>query len=237
MSCIKNSLLSIAFIAFSISAIGQAAPDSNGFTIKTEATNLKADSLKDGKWMEYLDANSHVTPDTNAPYYRLTIYKKGIPYGIVRGYTRKGMQCVKITYRNGKKNGLSQTYEKGKVITSTPYNNDSIDGVAKEFYESGGIKSEITYTHNKKNGVAKGYYEDGKLMTVDTNVNDMQNGVMIVYYESGKMRRKVNHLNGKLNGMILGYYETGAVKYEIPCSNDVSGTVRNFDESGNEIKL
>ena len=237
MNYIRIRLLEVALLAFTINAMGQAAPDSNGFTAKAEATNLRTDSLKVGKWLEYLDASSRVTPDTNAPFYRLTIYKKGQPYGIVRGYTKKGMQCYKITYRDGKRNGFSQTYEKGRVITSTPYTNDSIDGIAKEFYESGGLKSEVTYVHNKKNGVARGYYEDGKLMTVDTNVNDMQNGVMIVYYESGKMRRKVNHVNGKLNGMIMGYYETGIVKYEIPCSNDVSGTVRNFDETGNEIKL
>jgi hypothetical protein len=58
----------------------------NGFTNKAEAKNEFRDSLKDGKWFEYVDSTQTYTTDTNAPYYSLTIYKTGKRYGIARIY-------------------------------------------------------------------------------------------------------------------------------------------------------
>ena len=89
----------IISLSFSLIAFGQA--DSLGFINKAEAKNLMVNGLKEGKWVEYLDFKGRTTSDTNAPDYMLTIYKKGVPIGIVRWYTKLQTLEQKVYYNDG----------------------------------------------------------------------------------------------------------------------------------------
>jgi len=42
---------------------------------------------------------------------------------------------------------------------------ESKDGVIKEYYESGKLKSEANYKNGKKDGIEKLYYDSGQLMS------------------------------------------------------------------------
>ena len=89
--------------------------------------------------------DDEVTTDTNAPFYRLTFYVSGKPFGIVRGYFKTGELRARTPYKDGKKNGIEKVYYKsGKIWQETPYINDKVDehGVVKKYYENGGIEDE-----------------------------------------------------------------------------------------------
>jgi antitoxin component YwqK of YwqJK toxin-antitoxin module len=88
------------------STVQQNLPDS-GFTNKAEAKNQMVKGKKEGKWVEY-DSDSHSIDfggynrrlkDTgrNSLYYRLIIYKTGVPYGIVRDYLKNGRLYLEET--------------------------------------------------------------------------------------------------------------------------------------------
>ncbi|HSY75402.1 MAG TPA: hypothetical protein VK890_01020 [Bacteroidia bacterium] len=131
-------LLTVAFACILLSATAQ-----NGFTDKTLAQNgFTKDSTKQGYWIEYLDENEQVTTDTaEEAYYTLTIYKAGIPTGMVREY-----------------------YKSGKIRNETPYTTDGhIDGIAKGYFESGVISTMTPYVYGKKEGTERTYYESGKI--------------------------------------------------------------------------
>src|SRR5665213_1576388 len=81
----KTKLLTtILLICAAIPAMAQI-----GFTSKAEARNNIDSSMKQGKWVEYLDENEDISDDTTI-YYRLTIYKNDVPTGIAREYYHSG---------------------------------------------------------------------------------------------------------------------------------------------------
>ena len=134
---LKSALYLITFsLLLSLPALAQ-----NGFTNRAEARNNIADSLKEGKWLEYLDENEEITTDTTI-YYRLTEYKHDIPNGMVREY-----------------------YHSGKIRNETPYTDGHIDGIVKSYFESGVLNLMVPYVYGKKEGIERMYYESGKLMS------------------------------------------------------------------------
>jgi hypothetical protein len=84
-----NPLLSlILFLFVTLSAFGQT---DTGFTNKAEAKNLMVNGMKEGKWIEYIDADNLVTTNKQkAQCYRLIVYKNDVAYGKVREYTKDG---------------------------------------------------------------------------------------------------------------------------------------------------
>ena len=75
----KIILICIIILVSSFNSIAQhKLPDDSGFTDKSEAKNLLKDTVKEGKWLEYLYQNGEIASDPrNANFYRLTIYHKG----------------------------------------------------------------------------------------------------------------------------------------------------------------
>lgn len=162
----KHFLLVILSLSFGINTIGQDVPDS-GFTNKVEAENVMVNDNKQGKWVEYFRLyphDDHITADTNADYYKLTIYKDGNPEGISRDYQKPAILLKEIPYKNGLLDGMVKLFDNGMPIAEIPFKNDSANGVAK-YYTSGGVLlHEIPYLKNKVNGTERWYNEkSGKL--------------------------------------------------------------------------
>jgi hypothetical protein len=133
----KTNLLTIALLACAtIPAMAQT-----GFTNKTEARNVIDNSMKQGKWVEYIDENEDISDDTTT-YYRLTIYKNDVPQGVVREY-----------------------YHSGKLRNETPYTDGHIDGVVKSYFENGTLSLMTPYVYGKKEGIERIYYESGKIQS------------------------------------------------------------------------
>jgi antitoxin component YwqK of YwqJK toxin-antitoxin module len=161
-----------------------------GFTDKSEAGNELKNGQKEGKWVEYADSADKIVTRANAPFYYLTIYKSGKPFGIVREYDKTGIIQSETPYVNGladgfetligdnnstvgaipfvkgKKEGIASFYfADGKVMTEVPYKNDEKNGIVKNYHHSNGtIETEIEYKNGKQDGMEKEYYSDGKLM-------------------------------------------------------------------------
>ena len=69
----KHFLIILISISFTLTAFGQPEYPDSGFTDRTEAKNLMANGLKEGKWVEYWDdSNDTITKDTNASMYILS---------------------------------------------------------------------------------------------------------------------------------------------------------------------
>ena len=119
-------ILIISLMSVGIS-YGQQYPEDSGFTNKAEARNILKDTVKIGKWMEYMDSAMHITLDTNAPYYSLTVYKDGKPSGIFRGYYRNGNLYFQCAIVNGQKNGVGRKYyQNGNVKSEIPYDKGKV---------------------------------------------------------------------------------------------------------------
>jgi antitoxin component YwqK of YwqJK toxin-antitoxin module len=185
----------------------------NSFTSKDSAKNKLINGKKEGKWLEYSDYYGHVIVDSNAPSYKLTVYKNDRPDGIVRQFYKSGKRQQITPYLNGKRNGVERGYyENGRMFTEVTYVNGVLNGPWKEYFVSGKLKSNTPYT-------------DGKINGVDT-----------LYYESGKLRAEHPYTYSVRNGTSKIYYENGNLKSTTVYNNGVKGETINYDENGKEIK-
>src|ERR1700722_12669170 len=80
------------------------------FINRKEAKNLKVNGVKEGKWVEYGFLFWIVRSDTLS--YTLTIYKHGVPYGMVRKYYMNGKLDGETNYKDGKPDGVATGYYK-----------------------------------------------------------------------------------------------------------------------------
>lgn len=110
------------------------------------------------------------------------------PDSIVRG-TSGNYVVNEISYKNGRKNGLTKTfypsgrvrttrwyendllqdssiwyYEEGQIFRVTPYYNDTIDGVQKQYYRTGELKAKLGYSRGLRTAYFEEFTKDGKLV-------------------------------------------------------------------------
>lgn len=157
-----------------------------GFYHKSEAKNQVVNGQKEGKWVEYLDVGSIVTKDTNVPYYRLTVYKAGKPFGIVREYHKNGNLASETPFVDGRKHGVEKWYyDNGALWLEIPYTNNVPNGIQKAYFEDGKLNWETPYTAGIKNGIGKEYYDSGKVKSETVYTNDVA-GATKNYDENGK---------------------------------------------------
>jgi antitoxin component YwqK of YwqJK toxin-antitoxin module len=180
---VKGAMKFFDEIGNKISA-NQFAIQESGFTNKAEALNKLVNGKKEGKWAEYMDSSFNATKDTNA-----IIYVLG-------------------TYKTGKKNGIEKIYFDGIIMFETPYNNDAVNGIQKEYDETGKLEAEHTYGNGKLNGVEKIYYQNGKIRVETYYMNSLRNGEAKEYYESGKLKSRTLYKNGIPEARV-NYFENG----------------------------
>jgi antitoxin component YwqK of YwqJK toxin-antitoxin module len=185
----KPLLIFTLSLSFTLSAIGQALPDS-GFTDKAEAKNLMVNGLKEGKWIEYLDEIQNIVKtERNSMYYRLTIYKKGKQNGIVRVYLFNGKLFCETTFTSGKRNGIQRQYNDVGLLSETSFSDDKMNGVQKWFYNEGELEGEVHYFNNIQNGTEKHYYKNGNLKSETIYTNGVK-GISKKFDETGNEIKK-----------------------------------------------
>ena len=209
----KAFLSLILFLSISFVGFAQQDYSDSGFTNKAEAKNLMVKGKKEGKWVEYFEKYYQITKDTNAPFYRLTIYKSGKPYGMQKMYFKSGKLASEISYVNGKRNGVS-----------------------REYYENGKLKSVCAFSNDWINGNAINYYENGNISNEDVFTNGVINGIRKCYNEDGSMDFEVLYVNGEREGIQKGYYPDGKLRFLITYKHGREKEEKNYDENGNVIK-
>lgn len=229
----KPIVIFILSIFFAFTAFGQ---DTLGFTNKKEARNLIVRGKKEGKWVEYLDSfQETVVNKEYSSYYRLTIYKKGRPSGIVRIYDNNGLLSSETPYRNGKINGVVKKYLDSTLWSKCLYVNGKKNGIDTGYWDNGKVESETSYVNDTLNGIVKNYDPDGNLSDEVTYTNDEIDGFWRFYYRNGTLREEEPYTEGYRNGMERDYYPSGKLKCEKNYVKDKRVSMKIFDENEKEM--
>ena len=110
-----------------------------------------------------------------------------IPFtGVATVYYENGQLMSKLTYKDGKQNGLIESY-----------------------YDNGQLESKGNWKGGKLNGIYEGYRENGQLEFKDTYKDGKQNGLARMYYENGQLMIKGTYKDGEPNGLFEYYRENG----------------------------
>lgn len=82
---------------------------------------------------------------------------------IDRGYFDNGSPQYEFTYKLGKLDGASKTWDSsGNLISIVTYKSGMLDGKWKTFYITGQLKNSIVYMNGAKNGVELWYHPNGQ---------------------------------------------------------------------------
>ena len=107
-----------------------------------------------------------------------------IKNGIQITYYKNGSINTKISYKNGKLDGISKKYYPNGVIRRLDrYSNGEVNGISKTYYDNGTLESETKF----KKGASyeyelyKTYYKTGILKEIRNNKVD------ITYYPNGQI--------------------------------------------------
>ena len=111
-----------------------------------------------------------------------------IPFtGVSTEYHENGQLDLKITYKDGVKDGLTENYHgNGQLYYKTIYKDGVKDGLSEGYYENGQLEYKGAYKDGKQNGLSKGYHENGQLEYKKTYKDGKLNGLWESYDENGQ---------------------------------------------------
>ncbi|WP_022942348.1 toxin-antitoxin system YwqK family antitoxin [Psychromonas hadalis] len=135
-------------------------------------------------------------------------------------YFKNGHLQYLHSYQNGKKNGLSNTYnESGQLLISTNYKHNLRHGKTLQFYKNGHIKSEKRYQENLQHGGSSGYFLTGALQWQSHYHSGLREGIYKEYYQNGQLKKQISYHGDQQNGPKRFFHENGFLKYELTMKN------------------
>lgn len=129
---------------------------------------------------------------------------------------------------------VKEFYESGQLQEVTPYIENKISGTQKKYYESGQLEVETPYLDGNRQGTKNEYYPSGQLGFATPFEDDSEHGIAKGYYESGNIKVETPYINGNVQGLAQSYYESGVIWMEVPYVDDNQhGFFKSYYESGN----
>ncbi|MBR6297893.1 MAG: TonB family protein [Candidatus Gastranaerophilales bacterium] len=159
--------------------------------------------------------------------------------GIHKIYSKDGHLLSKLTYINGKLNGVATNYYPNGKIEQEAYFKDNIqEGLTRIYYKSGKLKQENNFKDGKADGLGISYYENGKIRSKTPWKDDKENGIAYFYFKNDKIEWAIPYKNGKEEGVVVQYYKNGKIRQLTPYKNGVKdGYLTIYDDKGETVKV
>jgi len=121
-----------------------------------------------------------------------------IPFtGVVSDYHDNGQLKSTNPYREGKLQGLQQTYFQVK------------GDIPEDSIERGPLKSQASFIAGKKDGFTESYLENGQLESSQRFSDGKPVGFHLIYRRNGQLESRQHFNDGKLNGLQETYHANG----------------------------
>ncbi len=116
---------------------------------------------------------------------------------IIKSSYSNGKPKAEVVYKDGKKNGISKSYDKeGVLMLELPYVNDKKEGRSKKYYEGGKQVYQTTeYKENLKHGMQIKYRENGDLMSEARYEKDLPCQGIKEYYKDKTLKTDYPKIN------------------------------------------
>ncbi|WP_339714994.1 toxin-antitoxin system YwqK family antitoxin [Cyclobacterium amurskyense] len=113
-----------------------------------------------------------------------------------------GLVSEKITYLNGKRDGVLQRwFENGLLSFEANYERNSLNGMVKSWWSNGKLRSEANFQHGLVHGVQKQWYSSGQLFKVLHIVEGKEEGLQQAWRENGKLFVNYEAKDGRIYGL------------------------------------
>lgn len=134
-------------------------------------------------------------------------------------------------YKNGKKDGIWNTYYKdGSLYVTGRYEHGKKEGEWKVFFENGATKQTSFYTNNIEDGEFVQYHPDGKTIKMKGKIiQGRREGKFYSYFPEGKINSEVEYKEGRRTGIARMYDQNGGVIKER--NYDIEPEIENTEEA------
>jgi antitoxin component YwqK of YwqJK toxin-antitoxin module len=141
-------------------------------------------------------------------------------------------------FKDGVRNGLSESYTDGKLSISCNYLDDEFHGQFTQYYNNSQsqrnqIWNQCNYSHGERHGQYNEWYENGNLKSTVHYVDDFIDSYQIEWYSDGQLKTSTLMVNGKCNGIYQHWYPDGQLQYHCTYVNGkIDGTFNSWDNDG-----
>lgn len=165
---------------------------------------------------------------------RKEYYKNGKREGIANSYFDDGKLKTKETFKNNLLHGKYLSYQKkGFLYEKIQYRNGNKSGKSIRYYSNNKLSLVARYKNGEKHGIKTSYFQNGNIETTGDYENDELIGTHSFYYKNGQLQKNVFYIKGEKNGIVKEYYESGDLKLISQYSQDqLIGTRKEYYESG-----
>jgi len=153
--------------------------------------------------------------------------------GLFVEYSKIGEIKIEVPIVKGKRSGIrKEYYSKGKIFTTSHYQNDMRNGQHKVYDQGGRLDNEAHYVDDLKDGLEICYNAEGVITDESHYKQGKQDGITKLYYDSGALHQEINYVNDEMNGTRKYYYRSGSLSLEE--FSDENGRIgsKNYYESG-----
>jgi antitoxin component YwqK of YwqJK toxin-antitoxin module len=184
-----------------------------------KAKNAKGQRLTDwecGKLAGVVDCNEKLTYDESSN--TILSGNVGSPYtGTCETCHNNGLLERRISFVNGKENGIDTTYYKSgcpQVVRNHIQGAES--GQWFYFYDSTNLVAwEMNYNLGQKQGKQIYLTKEGDTTRLEHYNNGQLNGIKKSYYPKSKLEKEINYVNGLMDGAFKAYNMNGKLIQEL----------------------
>jgi antitoxin component YwqK of YwqJK toxin-antitoxin module len=173
----------------------------------------------DGYWKSYYE-NGILKSEGNRKDFLLD--------GTWRFYDEQGKLYLKVTYREGKKNGIKCMYLDKEIIHEN-FADDIKEGFTLYFREDSTLVKEIPFFHGMEQGFGREYSPEGRIITL----TEYRKGFIV-------SREKINRADRdqKKQGKWMTFWPNGKIRTECTYKDDQkNGYYKEYAENGNLIRI
>ena len=192
---------SIYFVIFILLTISAGCLNKGNNSSKSERENMTdTASVPDTGFTGILQSFS------GANLVKETTLKNGVRHGLMKTFYASGLLYQTFWYENGLRQDTAKWYfEKinGKVFRTTPFKNDSVNGIQTQYYESGAVRAKLNYVNGLRTPYLEEFSSDGKKVTdypdmVVTIKDDYnQNGTYKIFLKLTNETTKATYYKGE----------------------------------------
>lgn len=131
------------------------------------------------------------------------LYEKSIPFtGISISFFPNNLIAEKITYLNGKREGLRQKwFSTGELSYEAYYRSNKVDGIVKTWWYNGNLRSTSHFEEGKPHGAQKQWYVSGQIFKEQNLAFGKEEGLQKAWRKNGKIYANYEAKNGRIFGL------------------------------------
>lgn len=128
------------------------------------------------------------------------VNEQGEYHGEMTVWDKHSQLCKRITFVNGKREGLCIAWDRFNNVLHRAYKNDILHGETNEWHANGQLTLQQTYVNGRLDGDVKEWLADGTLIRHHRYVNFKMLGPQRMWHENGQLAEQYMYVNDLRHG-------------------------------------